>query len=120
MMVGVILSTHAFLFLRDSIVASIPACHAGDWDSIPRRGKHTIIMFSFSSDIVPFRPFSHLHVSPTTATSTYCTYAPKTKDLKQHAYLEYYGFYEMRTYENHKVFLRLFRTLSYFAFLCFY
>ena len=39
MIVGVILSTHAFLFLRDSIVASIPACHAGDRGSIPRRGK---------------------------------------------------------------------------------
>ena len=28
---------------RDSIVASIPACHAGDRGSIPRRGAHAQI-----------------------------------------------------------------------------
>ena len=26
------------LFILDSIVVSVPACHAGDWGSIPRRG----------------------------------------------------------------------------------
>ena len=71
---------------RDSIVASIPACHAGDRGSIPRRGKYPLILPPFALEITPFRPFSHLKVSPTTATSTFCVYVPKTKDLNQHAY----------------------------------
>ena len=29
--------------IRDSIVASIPACHAGDRGSIPRRGVTTFL-----------------------------------------------------------------------------
>ena len=28
----------AFIYIRDSIVVSIPACHAGDRGSIPRLG----------------------------------------------------------------------------------
>ena len=35
-----------FLHLHDSIVVSIPACHAGDRGSIPRRG----VSFFFQND----------------------------------------------------------------------
>ena len=35
---------HTYTSIRDSIVASIPACHAGDRGSIPRRGKYTIVI----------------------------------------------------------------------------
>ena len=35
----------AFSDIRDSIVASIPACHAGDRGSIPRRGARTFCPF---------------------------------------------------------------------------
>ena len=40
------LATFNFL-VRDSIVASIPACHAGDRGSIPRRGVFLMLVSSF-------------------------------------------------------------------------
>ena len=30
-----------------SIVVSIPACHAGDWGSIPRRGENSFFFLLF-------------------------------------------------------------------------
>ena len=35
---------HSFLNILDSIVVSIPACHAGDRGSIPRRGVFKFLL----------------------------------------------------------------------------
>ena len=37
--------------ILDSIVVSIPACHAGDRGSIPRRGDFLIFFLSLNPDI---------------------------------------------------------------------
>jgi hypothetical protein len=38
-MLFIFVKVNQFVSIRDSIVASIPACHAGDRGSIPRRGE---------------------------------------------------------------------------------
>ncbi len=45
------------IFIRDSIVASIPACHAGDRGSIPRRGDG-IMRWWCSGNINAFQAFA--------------------------------------------------------------
>ena len=60
---------------RDSIVASIPACHAGDRGSIPRRGEFcTMWVQDVGIPFASFSPSMPLHgilflPPPTTTTS---------------------------------------------------
>ena len=51
---------------RDSIVASIPACHAGDRGSIPRRGENFVRcgFKMWASLLLPSLYQSHINASP--------------------------------------------------------
>ena len=41
--------THQLSVILDSIVVSIPACHAGDRGSIPRRGDNLLLVLTGKS-----------------------------------------------------------------------